>query len=50
LGWKLSLSGISDFNKLDSAFKEYIKFIEDFVEVKIKYISTGPGRDEIIIR
>jgi adenylosuccinate synthase len=50
LGWKSSLSEISDFDKLNSAFKEYIKFIEDFAEVKIKYISTGPGRDEIIIR
>jgi adenylosuccinate synthase len=49
-GWKSSLGEIDEFEKLDIHFKEYIKFIEDFVEVKIKYVSTGPARNEIIIR
>jgi adenylosuccinate synthase len=49
-GWKSSLGEIFEFENLNIHFKEYIKFIEEFVDVKIKYISTGPARDEIIIR
>ena len=49
-GWKSSLGKINDFDKLNIHFKDYIKFIEEFVEVKIKYVSTGPARDEIIKR
>ncbi len=49
-GWKSSLNGINDFEKFNSNFKDYIKYIEDFVEVKIKYISTGPARNEILVR
>ena len=47
-GWNTNLNGIKDFNMLPLECKEYIKFIENFVETKISIISIGPGRNEII--
>jgi adenylosuccinate synthase len=49
-GWGVTINKISKYNDLPSEFKEYIKFIEDYVGVPIKYISTGASREEIIIR
>ncbi|OUX37525.1 MAG: adenylosuccinate synthase [Candidatus Pelagibacter sp. TMED273] len=47
-GWNCDLNGISDYNMLPLECKEYIKFLEDFLETKISIISIGPGRNEII--
>ena len=49
-GWKATINKISKFDDLPSEYKEYIKFIEDYVGVGIKYISTGASREEIIIK
>jgi adenylosuccinate synthase len=49
-GWGLTINKINKFTDLPSEFKEYIKFIENYVGVNIKYISTGASREEIIIR
>ena len=35
---------------LPKELKEYIKFIEDFVEVPVKIVSVGPDRKQTIIR
>ncbi len=47
-GWLKPLKGISSFNQLPENFRNYTAFIEDFVKAEIKYISTGPSRNEII--
>ncbi len=49
-GWNQDTSKINNFKDLPSASKDYIKFIEDFLEIPIKYISIGPGRKQIIIK
>jgi adenylosuccinate synthase len=49
-GWNTSTREISTFNDLPNKAKEYIAFIEDFVDVKFNVISTGPKRSETIIR
>ena len=49
-GWRKSTRGITDFNKLPGNAKSYISEIENQIGVKIKYISTGPARSELIIR
>ena len=48
-GWKKSLNGITDYENLPSEYKEYLLFIEDYIGIKVKYISTGASREEIII-
>jgi adenylosuccinate synthase len=49
-GWKKSLNKINKFSDLPDEYREYLKYIEDYAGVNIKYISTGPSREEIIIK
>ena len=47
-GWKETTTGIKNFTDLPPKAQEYIQFISDFMQVPVKIISTGPGRNEII--
>lgn len=49
-GWKCSISGIREFDKLPEAAREYVLFIQREVGVPITYVSVGPERESIIIR
>jgi adenylosuccinate synthase len=49
-GWKQSIVGITDYDQLPQEAKDYIRFIEDETETKISIISTGPRREETILR
>ena len=49
-GWNTNLNGISNYNMLPLEGREYIEFIEDFLDTKISIISIGPGRNDIINR
>jgi adenylosuccinate synthase len=47
-GWNTDISKIKTYNDLPSELKDYIKFIEDNVNVPVKYVSVGPDRSAII--
>ena len=47
-GWKEEIAGITKLSELPKNCQEYIKFIEDFLGIKISIISTGPKREEYI--
>jgi adenylosuccinate synthase len=49
-GWQSSTRGIRQFAKLPANAKRYINRLEQILKVKIKYISIGSKRDEIIVR
>ena len=49
-GWDVDISNVTSFEDLPNEAKEYIKFIEDFINVPIKFISVGPERNQNIIR
>jgi adenylosuccinate synthase len=49
-GWRCSTRGISRYNDLPDAARTYLKFLEDNTEVEVGGISTGPERNETIIR
>jgi adenylosuccinate synthase len=49
-GWMEDITKKRDFNELNANLKNYIKFVEDFVNVPVSMISTGPDRTEIIFR
>lgn len=49
-GWKRSTVGIESFDALPTAAKDYVKFIEDHLEVPVRIVSTGPKREETILR
>ena len=49
-GWNCDLTGIRKESELPKEFKDYIKFMEDFLGVPIKIISLGPDREATIER
>ena len=49
-GWNMDINHIRDYNELPQKSKDYIKFLEKYLEVEISIISTGPERDSLIIR
>jgi len=49
-GWNQNLSKIKEYEKLPQAFKEYIAFIEKETGVPVSIVSTGPDREQTIIR
>lgn len=49
-GWDKDISGITEWEELPETAKEYIAFIEDYIGVPFKIISTGPKRSETILR
>jgi adenylosuccinate synthase len=49
-GWKHSLQGISDYTLLPGKLKEYTGFIEKTVGLPVKILSSGPGREETILK
>jgi len=49
-GWKADLTGCRKEEELPSEFKDYIKFMEEYLGVPIKIISLGPDREATIMR
>lgn len=49
-GWHCDLTEIRKESDLPKEFKDYIKFMEDFLGVPIKIISLGPDREATIER
>ena len=47
-GWKTPTQGITEFEKLPKAAREYLSFIEKESGARIGMVSTGPGREETI--
>jgi adenylosuccinate synthase len=42
--------GITSFDDLPTEAKDYVRFIEDETETRAAIISTGPRREETILR
>jgi adenylosuccinate synthase len=49
-GWREPLGACRTFDALPAAAQRYVRFIEERVGVPVKWIGTGPGRDEIVVR
>jgi len=49
-GWASETVGITEFDKLPQAAKDYVKYLEDRIEVEIGCVSTGPERHQTIVR
>ncbi|MDD5361212.1 MAG: adenylosuccinate synthase [Ignavibacteria bacterium] len=49
-GWESELKGKLSYKELNVNFRNYLEFIEEYVKVPVKYISTGPSRADIILK
>jgi len=47
-GWKSDITAIKDYEALPKEMKTYIDFIDQYLKVKVAYISNGPGRNQLI--
>lgn len=48
-GWKIDITSIKEFNKIPAEMKTYISYINEALGVPVKFISNGPGSDQIIM-
>ena len=48
-GWKSDTVGVTEFDKLPEAARNYVNFLSEQIGVEIGLISTGPERDQTII-
>jgi len=49
-GWNCSLQGFRNFEELPAELSAYIAFLEEKLALPINFISTGPDRDECVLR
>ncbi|HOI86507.1 MAG TPA: adenylosuccinate synthase [Lentimicrobium sp.] len=49
-GWNMPISNIKTWEALPEAFRKYTEAIGDALELPVSVISTGPNRDQTIIR
>lgn len=47
-GWNTDTSVLAKQEDLPKDMTEYIEFINNFIQAPIKYVSNGPGREQII--
>ena len=48
-GWRERTDGITEFEKLPQAAKEYLRFQERESGARIGMVSTGPDRDQTMV-
>ena len=49
-GWKSDITEIHDLNTIPQELKDYIKFVEEDVNTPITVVSTGPDREQTMIK
>jgi adenylosuccinate synthase len=49
-GWKESTAKVRKYEDLPQRAQDYVNFIETFVGVRVRWIGTGPGREDMIDR
>ncbi|WP_207492201.1 adenylosuccinate synthase [Aridibaculum aurantiacum] len=47
-GWNTDTTAIKDTAALPATMHSYVKYINEFVGAPVKYVSNGPGRDQIV--
>ena len=47
-GWSRPVSECRQWSELPKEMNDYLSFINEYLGVEVKYVSNGPGRDQII--
>ena len=48
-GWKTDITGIKEYGNIPAEMVTYIDYINSTLGVPVKYISNGPGTDQLIV-
>lgn len=49
-GWQQSTTHINKYEELPKQARAYVEYIEEYVGVPVRWIGTGPGREDMIHR
>jgi adenylosuccinate synthase len=49
-GWCQSTAGVTSYDALPQQARDYVRYIEDEIGTPVAIISTGPRREETIVR
>lgn len=49
-GWEQDITGIKKYSDLPENAQKYLKLIEDFLEVPIEWVGTGPARESMLTK
>lgn len=49
-GWNNSCADCVTFADLPEEMKTYIRFVEKYLKVPVRFVSTGPGREQILVQ
>ncbi|HEX5552435.1 MAG TPA: adenylosuccinate synthase [Chitinophagaceae bacterium] len=49
-GWDKACAESAAFAGLPAEIKSFIAFVEQYLKVPVRYVSTGPGRDQILVQ
>ncbi len=47
-GWDYAVANCKISEELPSSFQDYLQFIRAYLQVDIRYVSNGPGREQIL--
>ncbi len=47
-GWKTDITSVTGFEGMPNEMKIYIDYLNNFLKVPVKYISNGPGREQLV--
>lgn len=47
-GWNTDISVMSKYESMPVEMNNYIEFINKYLQIPVKYISNGPGREQIV--
>jgi len=47
-GWQTPITEVRDFTQLPEKAQDYVRFIESYLDIPIKWIGVGKGRESII--
>jgi adenylosuccinate synthase len=48
-GWKTDITSVKSFEELPSKMKVYINYLNETLKIPVKFISNGPGSDQLIV-
>jgi adenylosuccinate synthase len=48
-GWNTDITGIKSFDGLPEKMKIYITYLNETLKIPVKFISNGPGSDQLIV-
>lgn len=47
-GWQQSTEGVRKFNELPKNAQDYVRYIEQYLDIPVKWVGVGKGRESII--